>query len=96
MFIAQLFLLVHHNTSNNMLLDLPLDLNQMYTFTMCNPPFYASDKDLDHISKARSNNRPPPKAVQTGSEKELIVPGGEVAFVQKIVEESEKLKSRIR
>ncbi|KAF2402047.1 hypothetical protein EJ06DRAFT_474753 [Trichodelitschia bisporula] len=53
-------------------------------FTMCNPPFFASQSELS----ATWTKSTPPSAVCTGSESEMITPGGEVAFVTRLVAES--------
>lgn len=67
--------------------------NNLIHFTMCNPPFYDSDQSTTNYSpnkkwKNRTGNRPPPKTLQTGSTDELSIPGGELSFIQKMVDES--------
>lgn len=58
-------------------------------FTMCNPPFYSSNEDM--ISSANSKQRPPFTAC-TGSANEMVTPGGEVAFVSRMIDESLVIK----
>lgn len=58
---------------------------------MCNPPFYASTTDL--LSSAASKSRPPHSAC-TGADVEMVTPGGELAFVSRMIEESKSLGSR--
>ncbi len=58
---------------------------------MCNPPFYASTGDL--LSSAMAKSRPPHSAC-TGVDVEMVTPGGEVAFVSRMIEESKMLKHR--
>ncbi|KAF9505776.1 hypothetical protein BS47DRAFT_1334215 [Hydnum rufescens UP504] len=65
----------------------------IFDFTMCNPPFYSSAEDIVQSASAKDFD---PHAVCTGSDIEMITPGGEVAFVQKILEESLSLKHRCR
>ncbi|MCJ1223790.1 hypothetical protein MMC12_000433 [Toensbergia leucococca] len=60
-------------------------------FTICNPPFYASVSEL--LASAASKSRPPYSAC-TGAEIEMVTPGGEVAFVTCIIEESVRLRER--
>ncbi|KAI4277985.1 MAG: hypothetical protein LQ337_001368 [Flavoplaca oasis] len=60
-------------------------------FTICNPPFYSSPADL--LSSAAAKSRPP-HSTCTGSPIEMVTPGGEVAFVTRIIEESQHLKQR--
>lgn len=60
-------------------------------FTICNPPFYSSSSDL--LASAALKSRPPHSAC-TGAEIEMVVPGGEVAFVRRLITESLSLKTR--
>jgi 23S rRNA (adenine1618-N6)-methyltransferase len=62
-------------------------------FVMTNPPFYASEADM--LESAKKKQRPPFSAC-TGGAMEMITPGGEVAFVSKLVEESTSVESRDR
>ena len=58
---------------------------------MCNPPFYASVTDL--LSSAASKARPPHSSC-TGADVEMVTPGGETAFVSRLLEESKLLRDR--
>ncbi|KAF4584170.1 putative methyltransferase-like protein C27D7.08c [Ophiocordyceps camponoti-floridani] len=62
-------------------------------FVMTNPPFYASEEDL--LESARRKARPPWTAC-TGSRTEMVVEGGEVAFVGRMVDESLLLRQRVK
>ncbi|KAI2794133.1 RNA N6-adenosine-methyltransferase METTL16 [Penicillium oxalicum] len=62
-------------------------------FTMCNPPFYASEQDM--LSSAESKSYVPFSAC-TGAAVEMIVAGGEVAFVTRMIEESRQLRHRVQ
>ncbi|KAI0093190.1 S-adenosyl-L-methionine dependent methyltransferase [Irpex rosettiformis] len=62
-------------------------------FTMCNPPFYG---DREEVLKSAEAKEFGPNAVCTGADTEMITPGGEVAFVSEMVQESLTLKSRCR
>ncbi|PLB42700.1 DUF890 domain protein [Aspergillus candidus] len=61
-------------------------------FTMCNPPFYASRSEM--ITSAQEKERPPFSAC-TGSEIEMVTPGGEVSFVSRMIDESLRLRSAV-
>lgn len=66
------------------------------TFCMCNPPFFKSVDDL--IGENRSGKR---KASRTAgshlqSTVELIVDGGEMGFIRKILSESLELKEKVK
>ena len=52
---------------------------------MCNPPFYKSKADM--LTSAAVKQRAPFTAC-TGSETEMVTPGGEVAFVARMIDES--------
>jgi len=62
-------------------------------FTICNPPFYASASDL--LTSAAKKSRPPYSSC-TGAEVEMVTAGGEVAFVTRMIEESDVLKNRVQ
>ncbi|KAK6525641.1 hypothetical protein TWF281_010695 [Arthrobotrys megalospora] len=66
---------------------------QAIDFTMCNPPFYTSINDM--LSSAKTKAVPPLSAC-TGSTTEMVTDGGEVAFVNRMVEESLKLREKVR
>lgn len=78
--------------------DDPLIPSQQLEFTaldfvMNNPPFYSSADDL--LASAASKSRPPHSAC-TGADVEMVTPGGEVAFVTRIIEESLLLRDKVR
>ena len=52
---------------------------------MTNPPFYSSQTELDNLAKQKSR---PPNSACTGAPVEMVCPGGEVAFVTQLIEES--------
>ena len=62
-------------------------------FTMCNPPFYSDRAEVLRSAEAKELG---PNAVCTGADTEMLTPGGEVAFVNKMVQESLILKTRCR
>lgn len=60
---------------------------------MTNPPFYPSSDALLQSAARKSH---PPHSACTGAEVEMVTPGGEVAFVTRIVEESLVLRERVQ
>ncbi|KAI8970275.1 hypothetical protein BDF20DRAFT_916102 [Mycotypha africana] len=64
-----------------------------YAFSMCNPPFYSSQEEVD---EGLTNKQSKPYAVCTGSENEMITQGGELSFIKTMIDESLHLKKRIR
>ncbi|RDW83721.1 DUF890 domain protein [Aspergillus mulundensis] len=61
-------------------------------FTMCNPPFYASQDEM--VVSAEEKDRPPFSAC-TGAEVEMVTPGGEVSFVSRMITESIALRDKV-
>ncbi|XP_030555453.1 U6 small nuclear RNA (adenine-(43)-N(6))-methyltransferase [Drosophila novamexicana] len=67
-----------------------------FHFCLCNPPFFDSNAENPFGGNTRNpQRRPAPNNVRTGSAEELTCAGGEVQFVQRIVEESELHKERV-
>ncbi|OSD00137.1 S-adenosyl-L-methionine dependent methyltransferase [Trametes coccinea BRFM310] len=69
------------------------DSDVVYDFTMCNPPFYSSREEVLQSAEAKEFE---PNAVCTGADVEMITPGGEAAFVGRMVEESLELRDKCR
>ncbi|XP_052801810.1 RNA N6-adenosine-methyltransferase mettl16-like [Mya arenaria] len=67
-----------------------------YDFCMCNPPFFSDHLEAQGVTNTRSDNRSDASSVSTASEAESVAWGGEVRFVSQMIEDSLKLKSRIR
>ena len=67
---------------------------RIFTFTMCNPPFYMSEADRNEriSSKKKILGVTLP---QRGSDSESFTEGGEYAFVSKMIEDSCKYATRI-
>ena len=62
-------------------------------FVMVNPPFYTSESEL--LDLARQKSRPPNSAC-TGAPIEMVCEGGEIGFVQRIIDESLVLRERVQ
>ena len=73
-----------------------LNMDHMYDFTICNPPFFRSERDADSNSKSRSKSRSLPHGGKTGSSNEVVVQGGEVAFIQHMIQESSELRDMVK
>ncbi|KAL2014481.1 hypothetical protein VTN00DRAFT_2006 [Thermoascus crustaceus] len=73
-------------------LDTKISLERL-DFTMCNPPFYESQDEM--VASAEAKARPPFSAC-TGAEVEMVTPGGEIAFVSRMIEESLQLQTRVQ
>ncbi|KAL7738215.1 hypothetical protein ACLKA6_006550 [Drosophila palustris] len=67
-----------------------------FHFCLCNPPFFDSNAENPFGGSTRNpQRRPAPNNVRTGSAEELTCAGGEVQFVQRIIEESELYKDQV-
>ncbi|GAA5804994.1 hypothetical protein HPULCUR_010507 [Helicostylum pulchrum] len=62
-----------------------LDDSTEYTFSMCNPPFYSSEEEIE---QGLLNKELEPSAVCLGSTNEMITEGGELGFVSRMIKES--------
>ena len=63
-----------------------------FTFSMCNPPFFASEEERD----AKAAFKPPKLAANPVAATDAIVEGGEVGFVSRMIEESMELEPKIK
>lgn len=77
-------------------LDNIIDPDVVYTFCMCNPPFFSTEDELVPEIVSRSPNRPRPRNAASGAITELVSPGGECIFIKRIIDDSNKLKCQIR
>ena len=62
-------------------------------FVMVNPPFYASDRELLELAAKKSR---PPRSACTGAPVEMVCEGGEVRFVERLINESLAVRDRIQ
>jgi 23S rRNA (adenine1618-N6)-methyltransferase len=62
-------------------------------FTMCNPPFYSSEQDMQSSTWTKAA---PPSAVCTGAPVEMITEGGDAGFVSRMADESKEMAGRVR
>ncbi|XP_072389912.1 U6 small nuclear RNA (adenine-(43)-N(6))-methyltransferase [Diabrotica undecimpunctata] len=67
-----------------------------YDFCMCNPPFFGSTQELHSNLNSRSLNRPKPKNSFCATPTEVVVKGGEVDFLSKLIQESKILGTQIK
>lgn len=75
--------------------DVTGDSSYILEFMMCNPPFFSQEEDTDSMKKSKKD-RGEPTSVLTGSMQELVVEGGEVAFITKMINESVNFKDKVR
>lgn len=70
--------------------------NENYDFCMCNPPFFGSTQELNPHFQSRKFDRPRPKNSFCASVKEVVVSGGEVDFILKLISDSKDLGKQIK
>ncbi|KAI0967253.1 hypothetical protein F4678DRAFT_256395 [Xylaria arbuscula] len=70
-----------------------LDTTKTIDFVMTNPPFYASDTEFLELAAQKSQ---PPHSACTGAPVEMVCGGGEVGFVERIMNESLILRDRVK
>ncbi|KAL7686667.1 putative METTL16/RlmF family, S-adenosyl-L-methionine-dependent methyltransferase [Plasmopara halstedii] len=78
---------VKQTYTNDLLLEALQDEppERTFHFSMCNPPFF------DNMNDADTN----PESSCMGSANEMVFPGGEIAFIEKMITESEILQKRV-
>ncbi|KAF2502303.1 hypothetical protein BU16DRAFT_497893 [Lophium mytilinum] len=87
--------LVTQTKPSDPLISLPILGVEGLQFTMCNPPFFSTDQEMiDSI--AGKGKGATPHAVCTGISTEMVYPGGDLAFVSRIFEESLKLREKVQ
>jgi 23S rRNA (adenine1618-N6)-methyltransferase len=62
-------------------------------FVMNNPPFYRSEEEM---TQSAANKSRPPFSACTGAKVDMVTEGGEVAFVDRILQESLVLRERVQ
>jgi 23S rRNA A1618 N6-methylase RlmF len=81
-------LITVRRTETDRLLSEPLEsepADHKFDFVMCNPPFF------DSMDEADTN----PSSCCKGSTSEMVFPGGEVAFIGSMIQESLTMRGRI-
>jgi len=73
--------------SDSVLLETVRKQSDVIDFCMCNPPFFAAEEDARKASHYRSCD---------AKVQELVTPGGEQAFVSRMIADSQVLRHRVR
>ncbi|HET6992008.1 MAG TPA: RlmF-related methyltransferase, partial [Bacteroidia bacterium] len=73
--------------------------NEEFDLVICNPPFHSSAREANEAAERKINNLGKAKGNPVrnfgGQQNELWTPGGEEAFIGRMIQESLKLKNRI-
>lgn len=94
---------IRHQENNANIFDGIIKPSEYFDFTLCNPPFYASEKDalratLRKVSNLNSDNNISEKnPVRNfgGQANELWVNGGEALFIKRMIKQSVDFKSQV-
>jgi len=89
---------VKHQKNRNYIFDGIIEPNDKFDFTMCNPPFHKSSEDAAKGSNRKVSNLTKQKTTNAtlnfaGQANELWCKGGELAFIKKMIVQSEKYKN---
>ena len=82
-------------TSDSLLIG-NIDLETKYDFTICNPPFFNTENFGPYCRTSKRVEPLCPKLGGSTSLNEVAFKGGEVEFVNKLIEESQDFKLSIR
>ncbi|KRX25583.1 Methyltransferase-like protein 16 [Trichinella nelsoni] len=73
-----------------------LGAEMICSFCMCNPPFFDSQRKEGPGNLSFPSRRPAPHSCTVGRHEEMFADGGEVHFVKRIINDSERLRKRVR
>ena len=92
---------LRHQPERARIFDGLLREDEVFDLTLCNPPFHASAEDAARGSQRKWRNLGKPQAARTGARlnfggqsTELWCPGGEAAFVRRMIRESAQIADR--
>ena len=71
---------------------------KLYDFTMCNPPFYASEEEAVKANRAKNQNLKARNLTRNfaGVSTELWCNGGEALFIKRMIKESVLFKTQVK
>ncbi|KAH9871006.1 hypothetical protein J1614_006580 [Plenodomus biglobosus] len=81
-------------TSSQPLIPLQAIGKETLDFIICNPPFFTDQAEMRDSLKGEGKSWRP-NAVCTGTEVEMVCPGGDLGFVTRIVDESLVLREKV-
>jgi 23S rRNA (adenine1618-N6)-methyltransferase len=64
-------------------------------FTMCNPPFFSTEEEMNNSLQGKGKNDKP-RSICTGTPTEMVCSGGDLGFVSRIFDESKKLHDKVQ
>ncbi|KAK8043101.1 hypothetical protein PG994_013584 [Apiospora phragmitis] len=84
---------VERDDSSAALIPLDESDTQQIDFVMTNPPFYESEAELQQLAAQKAL---PPASACTGAPHEMVCEGGELGFLQRLLDESLVLRERVQ
>ncbi|WVW82082.1 hypothetical protein I302_104087 [Kwoniella bestiolae CBS 10118] len=84
---------VHAPSAEPILFPILDNEREEWDLTICNPPFFGSEEEMKEGQEGKELGA---HAAPTAANNELITPGGEIAFVGKMIKESLKIGERCR
>jgi 23S rRNA (adenine1618-N6)-methyltransferase len=93
---------LRHQPERARIFDGLLREDEVFDLTLCNPPFHASAEDAARGSQRKWRNLGKPQTARAGAtlnfggqSTELWCPGGEAAFVRRMIQESAQIATRV-
>ena len=89
---------VRHQTDNGNIFKGIIKKGEKYQFSMCNPPFHASEKEANKGTKRKLQNlglETNSKLNFGGQANELWCNGGEALFIKRMIKQSEEFKDQV-
>ena len=88
---------IRYQENRGLILKGIIQQNEFFTFTMCNPPFFASEEDALKASARKNQNlHQQDKGLNFGGQAtELYCNGGEALFIKRLIKESAHFKNQV-
>ncbi|WP_124979984.1 23S rRNA (adenine(1618)-N(6))-methyltransferase RlmF [Nonlabens xiamenensis] len=88
---------IRHQIDRGNILNRAIREEEYFDFTMCNPPFYASEEEAIKANLTKQNNLGTREARRnfSGQAHELWCNGGEALFIKRMIKESVNFKTQV-
>ncbi len=89
---------VKHQPNKSKCFENIIDQKDYFDFTMCNPPFFKTVKEMNDSHRRKNSNLTKKENVSRnfeGQHHELVYQGGELRFVAEMIKESENFKRQV-
>lgn len=92
------FISIRHQKNNANIFEGIINEEEQFTFTMCNPPFYSSEKDAEREALKKLKNLKSTTDLKLnfgGKSHELWCNGGEALFIKRMIKQSVAFKTNV-